>query len=640
MAPPRLFWLLSGTGLCMLLCTNYSLFAARKVNPTAQAPREAPALSEGLTTPLQPARNPASVSAVGRQQRELSSGVSVGAPSRRATDVAQSAAHGSLPPRCVRPEPDADRRKLLRFVPARTSAAADADGAPASCSTPLCAALGHALRSVPRHSLPNVLMTSAVRGQEAMLATFAEAAAALRVPLVVIAMDEAAFAAAKASTAASVLARAGDGAGGDSTLARKWAAIAEALEAGVGLMWADVDAVVASQPFDSLHADADFEGLSEGWEESFTRGYVMGSDDPSMGWSRYCETMRAALLAPSLFYLLPTTPSLALARRMSRAAGEWRAAPGAAWGGGTEESIALSTELLTPAHDGSTRVGASVRVLSTECWLHERVALSRLVPKAGGRAFGQRPAALLPGRGVSGGGARQREAFEHYHRGNGLGGDGSSWVAAHQPLLPAVWTLERTRVDPLMGHERVFNRTKALVLGSRCRRLVEPGREGSDSRPLNLLAPARGEWPINCKGFEQMCEVVRRVHKERAVMAAVSNRNILHMLGEFVDVVKRVGVTNFMVVALDQSTSEFLVKKQTAHYVRALRSRSGSTDNHATSGLKFQILSELLSVGVSVLLSDVDVVLTQVHAARTPEARTPDARTPDARAPVARTPES
>ena len=123
-------------------------------------------------------------------------------------------------------------------------------------------------------------------------------------------------------------------------------------------------------------------------------------------------------------------------------------------------------------------------------------------------------------------------------------------------------------------------------------------------------------------------------------MAAVSNRNILHMLGEFVDVVKRVGVTNFMVVALDQSTSEFLVKKQTAHYVRALRSRSGSTDNHATSGLKFQILSELLSVGVSVLLSDVDVVLTQVHAARTPEARTPDARTPDARAPVARTPES
>ena len=40
-------------------------------------------------------------------------------------------------------------------------------------------------------------------------------------------------------------------------------------------------------------------------------------------------------------------------------------------------------------------------------------------------------------------------------------------------------------------------------------------------------------------------------------------------------------------------------------------SRSGSTDNHATSGLKFRILAEVLSVGASVLLTDVDVVLTK-----------------------------
>jgi arabinosyltransferase len=44
------------------------------------------------------------------------------------------------------------------------------------------------------------------------------------------------------------------------------------------------------------------------------------------------------------------------------------------------------------------------------------------------------------------------------------------------------------------------------------------------------------------------------------------------------------------------------------HYVKKLRSRSGSTDNHATSGLKFKILVDFLSVGCSVLLSDVDVI--------------------------------
>ena len=83
-------------------------------------------------------------------------------------------------------------------------------------------------------------------------------------------------------------------------------------------------------------------------------------------------------------------------------------------------------------------------------------------------------------------------------------------------------------------------------------------------------------------------------------------------------------------VALDQRTVDFLKKRGTPHYLRQLRSRSGSTDNHATSGLKFQvrmplmpllhvvtplhaplcahtsgltfqILHELLSVGVSVL---------------------------------------
>ena len=104
--------------------------------------------------------------------------------------------------------------------------------------------------------------------------------------------------------------------------------------------------------------------------------------------------------------------------------------------------------------------------------------------------------------------------------------------------------------------------------------------------------------------------MVREVAVERAVMAAVSNSNILAMLGQFVDVVKRAKIPNFLVVALDEATARFLKGRNTAHYLRKLRSASGSTDNHATSGLKFQILHELLSVGVSVLLSDVDIVVT------------------------------
>ena len=145
------------------------------------------------------------------------------------------------------------------------------------------------------------------------------------------------------------------------------------------------------------------------------------------------------------------------------------------------------------------------------------------------------------------------------------------------------------------------------MLQSRCRQQPLP----NGSRPLDWIVPeGAAEWPVNCDAHAEICDVVREVAVERAVMAAVSNSNILAMLGQFVDVVKRAKIPNFLVVALDEATARFLKGRNTAHYLRKLRSASGSTDNHATSGLKFQILHELLSVGVSVLLSDVDIVVT------------------------------
>ena len=86
-----------------------------------------------------------------------------------------------------------------------------------------------------------------------------------------------------------------------------------------------------------------------------------------MGWSRYCETSVVASLSPALFFARPTREAVAVANRMAaRAAAEgWPAAAGAAWGvgGGEEggEGAALSQELLLPAFDGVSRVGASAR---------------------------------------------------------------------------------------------------------------------------------------------------------------------------------------------------------------------------------------------------------------------------------------
>ena len=92
--------------------------------------------------------------------------------------------------------------------------------------------------------------------------------------------------------------------------------------------------------------------------------------------------------------------------------------------------------------------------------------------------------------------------------------------------------LERTRVDPLTQLPLQTEQTKALVLRSKCRQQPLPtGLQGA--RPLDWIVPeAAAEWPVNCEAHAEICSVVREVAVERAVMAAVSNSNILGMLGQ------------------------------------------------------------------------------------------------------------
>ena len=559
----------------------------------------------------------------------------VSAPARPFSDVDVSRESGRLSSGCATPQPDAERAGLLQLLPAVSV------GARPGCleDTPICQALRYALSPVKIRAgqRRQLVVTAAAHAQLAQLATFTEATAALRLPTLVLAMDTASFGATRGTTAAGVLLL-----GSEPPLARKWTALREILAAGVAVYWADVDAVLAAAPWPLLYGDSDVEALSEGWDESMLRGHVMGADDPSMGWSRYCETMRAALLSPSIMYLQPTRPALALTEQMARRALGWESAEGVAWGSGVAEALGLSYELLTPASDGYPRVGAKLRILHEKCWLHERAALSYL--GSDGRNLIGRPAALLPGRDATSmpsteAECRQRSAFALYHR--AAASLEPCWTGLGIKSLPQLWSLERTLIDPFMSHPVQWAQTKALVLQTKCKRATEAetaasrtaaaaGSSSSSSgggslsgatianvagatpRALNMLVPASdANWPINCDQQPLICDVVRKVHRDRAVMAAVCNRNILQMLGQFVETAQKAKVPNFLVVAIDQQTSDFLNKRGVANYVRPLRTRSGSTDNHATSGLKFQILSELLSVGVSVLLTDVDVVLTQ-----------------------------
>jgi len=142
----------------------------------------------------------------------------------------------------------------------------------------------------------------------------------------------------------------------------------------------------------------------------------------------------------------------------------------------------------------------------------------------------------------------------------------------------------------------------------------EPVR-GPFTQPLNLVAKpvfagGSAEWPVNCAGLEELCAVLRKAATtdNREVLVAVSNRNIFQMLGAFIDGVKKAAVDAFVLCALDEATEKFGASRGVHTYLRKVTARGGGTDNHATSGLKFRILQEFLTVGCSVLLSDVDII--------------------------------
>ncbi len=502
--------------------------------------------------------------------------------------VDPSLLRGTLAAECT-PVPDKERAVFLRRVSAHRCVAGPT----------LCEVLARSSATAS----PTIVLTAFQSGDEHLVTNSLRTARALGQTMLALALDDLDAAALAQAAAVAGLSsrelesvvnlRTADVPGILPTatpVARKWAALAAILGSGVSVLYADVAVVLGAQPFALLERDSDFSVLSQAWETEHAHGFVMGSDDPSMGWSRYCETWCVAHVSSQLFNAEATEEAVSIARRM---AGHPLIAE--------EEAALLTSELLAPAHDAVPKVGASVRILHSKCWLNEHLGLQQSDSFARTR-YG---AVVVARRGLASL-ARARELANWWHRGVDLG---ASW-SVPSSRLPSRHMTELLRYDRMMRASPQQATSKALVLASHC--AVQPLPSPRDTRPLAHIAPPGGPFPVNCEGgAEALCDAVRKVAKERAVMAAVSNGNILQMLGQFCDGVQRAQISNFLVVALDERTASFLERRGVAHYQRQLRAKGGGTDNHATSSLKFRILSELIHVGCSVLLSDVDIVVTR-----------------------------
>ncbi|XP_017971893.1 PREDICTED: arabinosyltransferase RRA2 [Theobroma cacao] len=113
----------------------------------------------------------------------------------------------------------------------------------------------------------------------------------------------------------------------------------------------------------------------------------------------------------------------------------------------------------------------------------------------------------------------------------------------------------------------------------------------------------------------RLAKFLENVAVQRELIVALANWNVKDSLEIWFTSIERVGIHNYLVVALDDKIAEFCESNDVPVYKRdpdeGIDSIGRAGTNHAVSGLKFRILREFLQLGYNVLLSDVDIVYLQ-----------------------------
>lgn len=159
-------------------------------------------------------------------------------------------------------------------------------------------------------------------------------------------------------------------------------------------------------------------------------------------------------------------------------------------------------------------------------------------------------------------------------------------------------------------------------------RLAEQGKDNAEKQVL-VLGEQHKAGPFGLvKGLRtnptvvpdesvnpRLAKILEKVAVGKELIVALANSNVKEMLEVWFTSIKRVGIPNYLVVALDEEIAKFCKSNDVPVYERdpdeGIDSIARTGGNHAVSGLKFRILREFLQLGYSVLLSDVDIVYLQ-----------------------------
>ena len=113
----------------------------------------------------------------------------------------------------------------------------------------------------------------------------------------------------------------------------------------------------------------------------------------------------------------------------------------------------------------------------------------------------------------------------------------------------------------------------------------------------------------------RLAKILEKAAVNKEIIVALANSNVKEMLEFWYTNIKRVGIQNYLVVALDNEIAKLCKSQNVSFYERdpdeGIDAVARTGGNHAVSGLKFRVLREFLQLGYSVLLSDVDIVYLQ-----------------------------
>jgi len=90
-------------------------------------------------------------------------------------------------------------------------------------------------------------------------------------------------------------------------------------------------------------------------------------------------------------------------------------------------------------------------------------------------------------------------------------------------------------------------------------------------------------------------------------MVGVANSNVQGQLAKWIEANRRAGISNMLIVAIDERLPQWLESQKVACWPRPDK----ALGSHKISAQKFKFVRSFLTVGASVLMTDIDVVYLQ-----------------------------